>query len=207
MRKSKLVLITGGKLARGGGGGGPPPTSRSRRGGRRPNPLNQLLWYATSRAIYGQRATSVENIAERMTRLSNRVLGRHISVANSTASDVILDCRRRRHNYGWTLMHVEKGSIGFHRGYVTMLIDLTDQDEELYLIDSTDLDFVVRGLTSSLRTTESMMNNDADGIMFTINVLNDLGNTAGAARLALTSQKLRNAATIVSDVRREVEAL
>jgi hypothetical protein len=166
-----------------------------------------LLWHATSRTHYAQRATSVEMIADRMTLLSLRIMGRHINVAISTASELIDDCRRRKLAYGWFPLHVQKGSIGYKRGYATVLTDLTDKDEVLYVLDEADLTFGSKGLLSSLRTIESMLKNDADGATFMIQTLEATGATASADKLRNTAERLRTAAEAVTAARREIETL
>jgi hypothetical protein len=209
-KKTKLHLIKGGKTKGSGGKGGSPPPgggSRGRRAGRRPNPLNKLLWYATSRAYYTQRATSTDMIAERMTKLSRRVMGREIRVATGTASLVIDDCRRRHNFYGWTLMHVEKGSIGWNRGYVPVLMEVNEMDEEVYLIDDEDLNFAIKGLRSSVGTIESMAINDADGLTFLIGCLEALGLRAEADRFREFAAECRAFARRAAEIRKHAEAL
>jgi hypothetical protein len=166
-----------------------------------------LLWYATSRAVYAQRASSVEMIAERMTRLSNRVLGRSVNVATSTASYLIEDCRRRKFAYGWMILHAQKGQVGYNRGYVTALCDLTDEDEEVYLFDAADLSFGISGLISSLKTSESMVKNDADGMELAVATLEAMGDTAMANKLRPISTRLPGLAGMITAIRRDVEAL
>ena len=142
-----------------------------------------------------------------MTRLSRQILGRHVNVATSTASFVIEDCRRRKLAYGWFLLHAQKGSIGYRRGYVTVLTDLTDQDEVFYLLDEADVSFGVSGLVSSVRTVESMIKNDVDGTAFAIMSLDATGATATADRLRTAAERLRVAAEAVTAARREIETL
>jgi hypothetical protein len=209
-RKTKLHLIKGGKVKGGGGGKGSPPPgggSRARRRGRRANPLNDLLWAATSRAYYTQRATSTDMISERMTRLSRRVCGRQINVSPDTASLVLDDCRRRHNFYGWTVMHVEKGSVGWNRGYVPVLMEVNGEDEEVYLIDDEDLNFAIKGLRSSVGTIESMAINDADGLTFLIGCLEALGMRAEADRFREFAAECRAFARRAAEIRRHAESL
>jgi hypothetical protein len=204
--KPKLKLIRGDK--KGGGGAPPPPSGRGRSGrGRRPNPLNQLLWYATSRAYYSQRADGVEEVARRMTRLSRRVTGREIRVSTSNASNVIFDCRRRRRFYGWTLEHVEKGRVGNNCGFVPVLMDVDDTDTEIFLIDEADLVYVVSGLKSSIGTIESMVANDADGCSFLIGCLEALGMRRDADRFREFAAECRAFALRAAEIRQHVQTL
>lgn len=203
MKSPKLHLIRGGKKHGGGGhGSGPPPTGgRGRRSGRRPNPLNRLLWYATCRAYYPHRAENVQEIATRMTRLSRRVMGRQINVATSTASDVIEDGRRRHNFYAWMLMHAEKGAAGFNRGYVPVLMDVDEEDTEIFLIDDNDLLYAISGLKSSVGTIESMITNDADGLSFLIGCLEALGDKPSADRFREFAAECRAFARRAAEVR------
>lgn len=212
MKPAKLHLIKGGKTKAGGSGkgGGPPPPTATRRGGgrrRRPNPLNQLLWYVTSRAKYPQRAISVEDIATRMTRQSQRIMGRHINVSNTNAATVIDDGRRRRAFYGWMLLHVEKGAKGDNRGYVPVLADVDDQDTEVFLIDDDDLRFTVSGLVSSVGTVESMIANDADGLSFLIGCLEALDMKSDADRFREFAAECRAFSRRAAEVKRHAETL
>lgn len=176
---AKLTLIRGDKAAvpkQGGGGGGgrhPPPSRRGRRS--RPNPLNELLWAATSHVYYRHRANSVSEVATRMTNLSRRVLGRRIEVSRAMAEHCIYDNRRKRLNYGWMLMHVQKGSEGFTRGFVPVLVDVDGEGFDQYLLDEADMVFVRDGLRSSVQTIVSMVLNDADGMGFYLGILDRQG--------------------------------
>jgi hypothetical protein len=210
MKASKLKLIRGGKV-HGGGHKGPPPTGpgtgRRRGRGRRPNPLNRLLWYATSRAHYKTRASGAEMIADRMTKLSRSIMGRHINVTTSNAASVIFDARRRRLFYGWTPMHVKKGAADIDRGYLPVLVDVDDMDHEIFLIDDDDLLFVVKGLKSSVGTIESMVSNDADGLSFLIGCLEALGRRADADRLREFAAECRAFARRAAEVKKHAEML
>jgi hypothetical protein len=205
----KLHLIRGGKAHGGGGQKGPPPpgNARGRRKGRRPNPLNRLLWYATSRAHYSSRADSSEMIADRMTRLSRRIMGRHINVTVSNTNTTIFDARRRRHFYGWTLMHVEKGAAGLNRGYIPVLIDTDTQDHEVFLIDDEDIEHVIAGLNSSVATMESMAANEADGLSFYIGCLEALDRRADADRYREFAAECRAFARRAAEVRQHAQNL
>lgn len=208
--KVKFHTIVGGRKGVGGGGrGGPPPSGRGSSGrGRRLNPLNELLWYATCRAYYPtRRATGVEEIAERMTRLSRRVMGRQINVSASTATGVIYDVRRRRRTYGWMLVHVEKGSVGNNRGYVPVLADVDDVGTEIFLIDEADIDYVISGLISSVGTIESMIINDADGMSFLIGCLEALGKKREADRFREYAAEERAFARRAAEIREHAESL
>jgi hypothetical protein len=178
---AKLTLIRGDKSTvpkQGGGGGRGRPPSRGRKRSR-PNPLNELLWKSTSHTYYRHRANSVQEVAARMTNLSRRVLGRHIEVSRAVAEHCIYDTRRKRLNYGWTLMHVQKGSEGFTRGFVPVLVDIDDEDFEQYLIDDADMVFVRDGLRSSVQTIVSMVLNDAHSLGFYIGILDKQGRHVG----------------------------
>lgn len=159
------LINTGIKSGRGGGGGG---GHGSKKMGRRKNPYNDLLFYAMSHVYYVKRANLVEEVAARMTRLSKRILGRYAIFRKDQVDYIILDARKKRLNYGWHPMHVQKGADGIHRGYVPILIDVDDEDYELALIDDEDIVFVEMGLASSLHTIATMVRHDADGIAYVV---------------------------------------
>jgi hypothetical protein len=205
-KRAKLHIIRGGKLR--GGNGNPPKTGGGRgKKPRRPNPLNKLLWYATSRAYYPNRATGVEMIAERMTKLSKRIEGRQINVSTSTASIVIDDGRRRCQFYGWMLMNVEKGSLGWNRGYVPILSDVDSDGFELFLIDDDDLSFAISGLQSALHTQASMITTTANGVSFLTNCLEALGSKKDADNLREFAAECRSFARRAAEIRVHADAL
>jgi hypothetical protein len=201
-KKTSLRLIKGGKVKR-----GEPPKGKRGKKERRQNPLNRLLWYATSRAYYPSRATGVEMIAERMTKLSKRVMGREMTIATSTANEVIYDGRRRKRAYGWMLLNAEKGSIGWMRGYVPVLTDVDEEDTEIFLIDDQDLKYAIKGIQSAIRTEESMIVNTADGITFLINCLEALGSRAAADEYREFAAECRAFARRAAEVRKNADAL
>jgi hypothetical protein len=165
----KLVLVRGGKVERTGGG-------KKRKKASRLNPLNDLLWRVTSKIFYTQRASSIEEVAQRMTRMSKKVLGYQVNVSRSAADHCILDCRRRKRTYGWFPMHVQKGAFGLQRGLVPMLVDVDDESYERFLLDEEDMVFIYAGFKSSLLTISSMLANDADGTAFMIGLCEAMGN-------------------------------
>ena len=178
----KLKLLRGGKITHPGGGKLPPPGGGGTGGSSRPrqlNPMNDLLWAATSRAYYRHRATSVDVVAERMTRLSLRIMRRHIDVTHATAQQIIYDGRRRNMAYGWMLAHAQKGS-GEFCGFVPVLRDCDETGHELFLLDADDIEFVKFGLISSVGTYRSMVRNEAEGLSLLIACLDELGMRAEA---------------------------
>ena len=203
-KRAKLHIIRGGKSR---GGNGDPPKTGGGKKKRRPNPLNKLLWYATSRAYYPNRATSVEMIAERMTKLSKRIEGRQINIATITATLVIEDGRRRSQFYGWMLMNVEKGSIGWNRGYVPILTDVDGEGVELFLIDDDDLTFAISGMQSAVRTQETMITTTANGMTFITSCLDALGNRTDADRFREFAAECRAFARRAAEIRKHAEAL
>jgi len=205
-KRAKLHIIRGGKIR---GGNGSPPTGGGggKKKKRRPNPLNKLLWYATSRAYYPSRATGVEMIAERMTKLSKRIEGRQINITTSTANMVIVDCRRRCQFYGWMLMNVEKGSVGWNRGFVPILTDVDDEGFETFLLDDDDLLFAISGIKSALHTQASMIGTTANGVSFLTNCLEALGNKKAADDLREFAAECRSFARRAAEVRASADAL
>jgi hypothetical protein len=165
----KLVLVKGGKIDS-GEGKGPLKTGRPKR----PHPFNDLLWRATSRQYYQNRAVSVEEIGGRMTKLSRRVMGTHYDVSTDCASHCIYDCRRRWRTYDWTLMHAQKGRGDFG-GFVPVLVDAKNYDTAVYAIYDEDLPYVMYGLISSIATYDSMIQNDADSMPLLIACLEAMG--------------------------------
>ena len=207
-QRAKLHIIRGGKV-RGGGSGSPPPTGGGggRKKKRRPNPLNKLLWYATSRAYYPTRATSVEMIAERMTKLSKRIEGRHINISKTVADMVIHDGRRRCLFYGWELMNVEKGSIGLSRGYVPIQKDVDEEGYEVQLIDDDDLLYAQKGMQSALHTQASMINTTANAVSFITNCLEAQGKKKEADNYREFGAECRSFARRAAEVSASADAL
>ena len=179
----KLTVIAGGKGSGSGGGGGGKPPAKSGKGARkkRPHPFNELLWAATSRSYYPNRAESVEEIAKRMTKLSKRVMGTHYEIGYDAASHCIYDCRRRHRLYGWMLMHAQKGSGSFG-GFIPVLADAKSYDVEVFMLYEEDLECVMAGLRSSVSTYGSMIQNDADSIPLLIGCLEAQEKWAEAAK-------------------------
>jgi hypothetical protein len=206
---AKLLLVKGGKLSAKSGAGGktPPPGKTKGRGGGKKNPLNDLLFAAVSRMFKDARAASVEEIAERMTRYSKKVIGIHRFIDQATANFLLYDCRRRKHFHGWMPMHVEKGAVGINRGYVSVLVGTNGYDEELYLIDTRDVEFVEAGLRSSISTSASMIANDAEGLTMYIGVLEALGRRSDADRIRELAAECRGFQRRAAEILREVMKL
>ena len=152
-----LVPLPGdGGDGRGGRGGG-----RTAGGRRRPHWLANLLWYATCRAFYDLRANNTAEIADRMTDLSDQILGHHYNVTEQQAAHCLAVVRRSPFAYGFTEVHVEKGAFGLVRGYVPILVDLDQMHHPVTLIDEDDLRFCGFGMASSAQTVATMLRNEA----------------------------------------------
>lgn len=199
----KLILVQGGK--RGGGGKGPPP-SKSAKKAKRPHPFNDLLWQATSRTYYPNRAVSVEEIATRMTRLSRRVMGTHYDVSKDAASHCIYDCRRRWRMYDWMLMHAQKGSGSFV-GFIPVLSDAKSYDEEVFAIYDEDLPCVMYGLISSISTSDSMIQNDAEAMPMLIGCLEAQGKWKEANDMREFNAEIRAFARRSAEMRKRAQDL
>lgn len=187
MSATKLLLIQGNKAARGnggssGGGGGGGHHHGGRRHRRPLNPLNELLWYAMSRVYYRRRSASDEETATRMTNLSRRVLGRHVTVTRDAVSYLKDDCYRRRLGYGWFPHHAQKGADGNLRGYIPILCDVDSDDQEYYLLDVADVDFIKAGFKSNWRTAGSHVERGAIALELVVNFMDATGVDPGALR-------------------------
>jgi hypothetical protein len=179
MTDHKLTLVRGGLSYPGGASPpGSPPSGGGRRGSgrrrRRGNPLNELLWFAVNKIYYPNRASSIDDVARRMTRLSQRVMGRHINVTPQIASYLVFDCRRRRSLYNWTIWQAQKGAEGFERGFVPVLYQRHSDDTSIYLpYDLADAIFYIAGTISATGTVASMLENIAESAAIMANMLED----------------------------------
>jgi hypothetical protein len=136
-----------------------PPGSGRRR--RRRHWLAPLLWYATSRAFFMERAKSIAEIAERMTRLSRQILGQHYEVENRQVEHVLGTVRDTPLAYGVGYPHVQKGAIGLNRQYVPILTDYDVALGRAYLVDDEDCEATKKGAISSLTTCATMLRHEA----------------------------------------------
>lgn len=143
-----------------GGGGGGAGTGGGRRRRRRRHFLAPLLWYATCRAFFAERATTVNEVAERMTRLSRQILGRYYDVSAQQAERVLAVVRDTPLAYGFGYPHVQKGS-GEDRAYVPIQTDYDPALGRAFLVDDDDLDSIKQGAVSSLTTLATMMQHEA----------------------------------------------
>ena len=174
-----LKLIRGGRAmmpvppSGHGGGGDPPGAGRGGRGSRRPHWLANLLWYALCRAYYDLRAANTAEIADRMTELSEQILGHYYEVTEAQAAHCLAVVRLSPLAYGFTVIHVEKGSVGLTRGYVPILVDLDQMGHPVTLVDEDDLRFCAFGMSSSANTVATMLRNEATSIEFLAGLFDD----------------------------------
>jgi hypothetical protein len=206
MKNTKLTLIKGGSVSTKKGGGSTPPPKPKFKKKQRPHPLNNLLWMATSRIYYPHRATSTDDVAKRMTKLSRRVIGRHLDVTAATATQVIFDCRRRHRAYSWTLFHAQKGS-GDLCGFVPVPCDVDEDEIEIYLIDDDDIGFIEAGLKSSIGTVSSMIDNDASALTLLIGCLEAQGKRKEADRWREFAAELRTFSRRAAEIRKHAEVV
>jgi hypothetical protein len=155
----KLILITGGRQPP-APPGAPPPRHKGKKR-RRPYWLVNLLWYATCRYAYDLRAADTAEVGDRMTDLSDEILGHHFEVSVQQAAHALALVRRKPFDYGFSVIHVEKGATPMFRGYVPILVDLDRMHTPITLINEDDLVFCIHGMVSSASTVATMLRNEA----------------------------------------------
>ena len=129
------VINGGGGGGAGGGGGGAGVPFKE-------HPLAIYLW----RAIYPKAAINLEKVRSRMERISK------MRITHAQVNAVLAHVRENAEAYGWSVAHVQKGSVGNRRLYFPIMVD----GDEPFIVPDGYLGLVQAGAVSSARTLVTM---------------------------------------------------
>jgi len=97
-------------------------------------------------AVRGRRATSAEQLRQRMERLA------HVSITLGQTHHVIHVVRRNMRFYGWALLRATAGADDTNRRYVPILVDMDQRNAEgdiILYFDDEDIPYINKGIVSS----------------------------------------------------------